>query len=131
MAKKDTEFDPALAVMRQLSTMDSKSYADEEPSAPVGPLDGTPDKAAGKEAEKAAPKERKGRKEGVPGNGGHVQMYIPSDIYAKLKMAKAAHLFATGEDVSAGRFVGLLIDRGLKAVSPATARVYAKLREEE
>lgn len=131
MARNDTSIDPAVAVMKQLATMDSKSYSDpdpyEEPAKPF-PQAGTREEKAKPSAEKGSPK---GRRKEPAGKGGHVQMYIPSDIYAKLKMAKAAHLFATGEDVSAGRFVGLLIDKGLKAVNADTARVFAKLRDEE
>ena len=122
---------PADLVVGQLKSMDSDAYITPDISPDADPKEPVQQERRQSPAKLKTPKKDSLKEKDDHSGRRYVQMYISPEIYAHLKMAKAAFLFATGKDISAGTLVGLLLEKGLQAVDAKTAKKFRKLLEEE
>lgn len=79
------------------------------------------------ESEKTRSKKESTAKEKKPSQGSSERSYstiaLDRETFQKLQLSKSAYTMATKEKISMGRFIGLLIEKGLPALSPKAQKI--------
>lgn len=116
-AESRKKIDPAMSIMGFDDDVNYQEFLED----PVEEIPAPPERVKKSTKRAASTKEKK------PLQGSSERSYstiaLDRETYQQLVYSKAAYTMATKEKISMGRFIGLLIEKGLPALSPKAQKI--------